>query len=224
MVVFFDLDDTLIDHSAAMRSAAASLHTNLHLGGSTQDFIVAWQEAIDVYYPLYVTGVMTFETSRWARIRQTIDPGLADEEADRLFADYLVNYESAWTIFPDVLPCLDRLASVPLGIITNGQTGQQRSKLARFDLSRRFEHIFISEECGLRKPDREIFSAACNAAGVPPGDALHIGDSYEVDVCGARGAGLQGVWLDRQRSATASHRPPMMHSLEELISVTGPIA
>jgi putative hydrolase of the HAD superfamily len=220
MVVFFDIDDTLIDHGAALRSAATSVHAGLKLGVPVQDFLAAWQAALLRYYPLYLKGEITYEVARRARIRETIDPALADTEADDLFASYLARYEAAWTLFPDVLPCLDRLMSFRLGIISNGRSDEQRKKLGRFGLVGRFEHILISEECGVAKPDQKIFRWACAAVRVSPAEALYIGDQYEIDVCGARNAGLEGIWLDRHGTASADNRPPVVRSLDELMPET----
>jgi putative hydrolase of the HAD superfamily len=216
MVVFFDIDDTLIDHGAALRSAATSVHAGLGLGVPVQGFLAAWQAAHRLYYPLYLKGEITYQAAWRARIRGTIDPALADAEADDLFASYLARYEAAWTLFPDVLSCLDRLRSFRLGIISNGRSDEQRKKLGRFGLVARFEHILISEECGAAKPDQKIFRWACAAVRVSPAEALYIGDQYEIDVCGARNAGLKGIWLDRQGTASVDHRSPVLRSLHEL--------
>jgi putative hydrolase of the HAD superfamily len=56
-----------------------------------------------------------------------------------------------------------------------------------------------SAEAGARKPAPAIFHRALALAGVEPGDgaALHAGDSLELDVAGARGAGLRAVLVAR---------------------------
>ena len=54
-----------------------------------------------------------------------------------------------------------------------------------------------SAEAGERKPAPGIFRRALALAGVDPGAALHAGDSLELDVAGARGAGLRAVLVAR---------------------------
>ena len=54
------------------------------------------------------------------------------------------------------------------------------------------------------KPDPAIFRAALERLGVAPADAIHVGDSVEHDVAGARAAGLEAV----PSPATARGRPP----------------
>ena len=49
------------------------------------------------------------------------------------------------------------------------------------------------------KPRREIFDEALRVSGCTPDEAVHIGDSYDTDVVGARGAGIKPVLLLRGR-------------------------
>jgi putative hydrolase of the HAD superfamily len=51
---------------------------------------------------------------------------------------------------------------------------------------------------GVAKPDRRLFEAALELAGVSAAEALHVGDSYEEDVVGARAAGIEPVLLRRR--------------------------
>ena len=44
------------------------------------------------------------------------------------FERYLPCHEGGWELLPDVIPCLDRLAAQDLGIISNGNSAQQRQK------------------------------------------------------------------------------------------------
>ena len=48
---------------------------------------------------------------------------------------------------------------------------------------------------GVEKPDPAIFRAALDALGVAPAEALYVGDLYEVDVVGARAAGMPAALL-----------------------------
>jgi len=84
-------------------------------------------------------------------------------------------------------------------VVTNGTVEQQERKLRHADLDREVAGWVISEEAGLRKPDPEIFRFAAARAGQPLDGAWMIGDSAEVDISGARNAGLPGVWLHRGR-------------------------
>jgi putative hydrolase of the HAD superfamily len=55
-----------------------------------------------------------------------------------------------------------------------------------------------SAEAGARKPDPAIFSAALELAGCEAAEALHVGDTEEEDVAGARAAGIRPLLIDRE--------------------------
>jgi putative hydrolase of the HAD superfamily len=57
--------------------------------------------------------------------------------------------------------------------------------------------LVISAEVGAAKPDPAIFERALEVAGAGRGEALHVGDTVDVDVAGALAAGLRAVHLDR---------------------------
>jgi putative hydrolase of the HAD superfamily len=101
-------------------------------------------------------------------------------------------------------------------VISNGQGQQQRKKLAQTGILDGFDRIVISGECGCAKPDPGIFVRACDRPGERPGNAVHVGDQYELDAQAARAAGLRGIWLDRHRRGTAEHAPPIIESLLRL--------
>jgi putative hydrolase of the HAD superfamily len=216
MMVLFDIDDTLIDHSAATRAAATALHATLGLAGPAHDFYASWCAALDRHFARYLKAEIGFEDQRRARVRDVVDVSLSDAEADAVFAQYLEVYEASWSLFPDVLPCLARLSTHRLGVISNGRSQQQRKKLARTGIGERFECLVFSDEAGWTKPAPEIFLHACRSAGERPDRVTYVGDQYEVDAEAARRAGLNGVWLDRRRVGTSMHTGPIIGTLEHL--------
>ena len=48
-----------------------------------------------------------------------------------------------------------------------------------------------------KKPAPAFYAAVLSAAGRAPGSVVHVGDSWEHDVVGARSAGLRTIWLNR---------------------------
>jgi putative hydrolase of the HAD superfamily len=65
------------------------------------------------------------------------------------------------------------------------------------DIGLDVDAVVTSAEVGAAKPDRRIFEAALAAAGCQPTQALHVGDSLEADVEGARAVGIHALHLDR---------------------------
>ncbi len=216
MIIFFDIDDTLVDHGSAIRAAVETLHQSAAVTVSLEEFSLAWTAALKRHFDRYLAGELSYESQRRARVRDTIDPTLSDNACDRMFAVYVASYEANWSLFSDVKPCLEGLATYRLGIISNGQTAQQRLKLERTGIAGKFEGVIISEDCGCTKPSAAIFHRACALVGESPERSVYVGDSYDIDAVGAREAGLTGIWLDRTRKAYESHVPPVIHSLADL--------
>jgi putative hydrolase of the HAD superfamily len=214
--VFFDIDDTLVDHSTAIHDATVDLYKSLNLDIAFDEFQAGWAAAHARYYPRFLRGEMSYLDAYRARVRDAVDQKMTDEAVDSLFAGYLARYEGCWTLFPDALPCLDRLQSVTLGIISNGRGVEQRRKLRNLGIESRFAFVCVSEDIGIAKPAPAIFLHACGAMGVRPIEAVYVGDQYEIDACAAREAGLDAIWLDRRAVAAATHPVQVIKTLDEL--------
>jgi len=87
-----------------------------------------------------------------------------------------------------------RAAGLRLGIVSNSD-GRVEQALAAAGLLDYFDVVIDSSLVGIEKPDPGIFLAALDALGVAPEEALYVGDLYEVDVLGARAAGMEAVLL-----------------------------
>jgi putative hydrolase of the HAD superfamily len=93
-----------------------------------------------------------------------------------------------------------RDAGLLLGVVSNSD-GRVEQALQAAGLRNYFDVVIDSALVGVEKPDPRIFHAALDALGVTPGEALYVGDLYEVDVLGARAAGMQAVLLGEPGSA-----------------------
>ncbi|MEJ2217244.1 MAG: HAD-IA family hydrolase [Gemmatimonadota bacterium] len=100
-----------------------------------------------------------------------------------------------------------------LGVVSNAD-GRVESFLELAGLRRYLDFVVDSAVVGVEKPDPGIFRIALERAGVEPPLAVHVGDIYEIDVVGARAAGVQGILLDP--SGTEDTDAPSIRSLAEL--------
>jgi putative hydrolase of the HAD superfamily len=55
--------------------------------------------------------------------------------------------------------------------------------------------VIDSNVVGLSKPDPAIYALAVGELHTPATQTMHVGDSYERDVCAAHAAGLRTAWL-----------------------------
>ncbi len=87
-----------------------------------------------------------------------------------------------------------KAAGLRLGVISNAD-GRVAEFLEAAGLADLFEVILDSAVVGIEKPDSRIFRMACDAMGVAPEETVYVGDTFEVDVVGARRAGIRAVLL-----------------------------
>ena len=78
-----------------------------------------------------------------------------------------------------------------------------------------------SAETGQRKPAPGIFSRALALAGASGPSALHVGDSPEEDVEGARAAGIEPVLIRRTGGFGESGLVPGTLVIESLSELDG---
>lgn len=196
--VIFDLDDTLVDHTSAADEAAVSwAHA---LGVDDPHPHARWAEVGAVHYARYQRRELTFAEQRRQRVRDFLGRDLDDASADAHFADYLARYEAGWRAFDDAAPALRRVraAGLGVGVLTNGDATQQRSKAERLGLTPDIDVLVASSDLPAGKPDAGAFLHTTRLLGVAPDDALMVGDSLPHDVHGALSAGLQATLLDRR--------------------------
>lgn len=145
------------------------------------------------------------------------------------FAEFfrpLYNYfelADAWFVYDDVPLALQNWQGmgIELGAISNFDS-RLYPVLEALQLSHFFDSITISTEVGAAKPDPAIFQAGLDKHDCKAAQAWHIGDSYTEDRQGAVAAGIQGIWLERDRAFAA---PPSqiesntysVHSLADLL-------
>jgi putative hydrolase of the HAD superfamily len=89
--------------------------------------------------------------------------------------------------------------------------------LERTGLRRLVDAVVISAELGVAKPDPAIFHAALARLGADADGAVHVGDSLQADVAGARAAGLQAVLVVRD-GAAAPEGVDAVSSLAEFVA------
>jgi len=70
-----------------------------------------------------------------------------------------------------------------------------REDLVRLGIAEFFKFAIFSSEHGRPKPHASIFEEALSQTGAPASSAVFVGDNYDADVVGARGAGMRAIWI-----------------------------
>jgi putative hydrolase of the HAD superfamily len=125
-------------------------------------------------------------------------PGLTESFAHEFADRFHEHREAQAKFFPDAIETIDELKrrGVKLVLITNGAAAPQRSKIEKFDLLRRFDHIQIEGEHGFGKPEPEAYTHAMKAIGATAEECWIVGDNLEWEVAAPQRLGLYAVWHD----------------------------
>ncbi|MDP1930384.1 MAG: HAD family hydrolase [Gammaproteobacteria bacterium] len=200
-MIFFDLDDTLLDYKTSQDVAARAFALRYpQYIENAENFVTEWDVITEREMMRYVRGEIAFQQQRRNRIRSALGLTLSDKEADALFGEYYVVYEECWQLFPEVPDVLDELLSEPLGIITNGDGEHQRYKLEKLGILSRFTHVLSPGDAGVAKPSPVIFHLAAQRASRRASECWYVGDNYHADYQGALASGFKSVWLNRYGS------------------------
>ena len=82
-----------------------------------------------------------------------------------------------------------------IGTITNGNASLEKIGIKNF-----FDFEVKASDVGFMKPSPKIFEAAVKKAGCNPSEMVHIGDSYDKDIIGAKSINMNYIWLNHKKN------------------------
>ena len=198
--ISFDGDMTLWDFQKVMRHSLKHTLAELRRQVSTQralELTVEEMIAIRNRVAEEVKGkVWDLEDTRRLAFERTLEHvGWPDRSlAVRLNEIYRKHRFEDIELYKDVVPTLDVLAPhFKIGFLSNGNSYPDRC-----GLEGRFAFVVLAQDVRVEKPDRRIFQITARRACCQLEQLLHVGDSLEDDVAGARAAGAHAVWLNRE--------------------------
>lgn len=201
--IFFDLDRTLWDFEKNSEATLNEIFENFQLYkkgvANASQFIAIYKEINHRMWEDYRKGIIRKDQLRGGRFLETLKHFKAeDRELSERIGDYYVEESPKKTaLFEGTVDVLEYLHSkYILHIITNGFEEVQHIKLHHSGLAKYFNVVVTSEQAGCKKPDQEIFDYALRMAGTVTHDALMIGDDLEIDILGAKNAGIDQIYFN----------------------------
>jgi putative hydrolase of the HAD superfamily len=194
--ITLDLDDTLWPVLPALERADRDL--DAYLRQHYPDVARAWPIPAMRVLRAEVAAERTdlahdFTAQRYITMQRAFAAcGIEQAPLDTLW-DIYFSARNNVDLYPDSLSALQRIAGRwPVASLTNGN-----ADLERIGIRAHFAHHVSARDTGTPKPDARIFIAAAERLGVTPAEILHVGDDPELDVVGARDAGLRTAWINR---------------------------
>lgn len=210
-VVSFDCAQTLVDVDWVVeRFAVESAEAVGLLFADRESAMASYRACLVPRYAAILAANLTRDPDQvaaaWGTVAEEwlaslgVDPKWCEQirlEADRRgFGPNSVLFRP----YPDVEPCLSRLADAGIRIIVISNWDVSLHRVLRnFGWHHRFEFVLASLEEGVEKPDAGLFQIALAKAGVAPNEVVHVGDNPVDDVEGATAVGMRPVLIDRDR-------------------------
>jgi len=101
--------------------------------------------------------------------------------------------------FPEVRGALERLQTVPLGILSNGSPRMLEAAVRSSGLGALLRHVLSVDAVKTYKPAPAVYALGAQALGLAPGEILFV-SSNAWDVAGAHAYGYVTCWCNRLRA------------------------
>lgn len=190
-VILVDLDDTLFHFSASARQALTEVLNRFGLpvtDACVEDYMhinqLWWERFERGEIPKSAIYAGRF-SDLFLKYHMEADP----VEANAYYKDRLWRHRNFMPGCEELLRLLHPVCEIC--VITNGTTETQRLRIEDSGLSHYFDHVFISEEMGCKKPEKRFFDQVFAVIGEEKRSrAIVLGDSLTSDMQGGRNAGL----------------------------------
>ena len=100
-------------------------------------------------------------------------------------------------LYAGVKELLSRLkkAGKQVYVLSNAQSLFTMPELEKLGIAQDFDGIFISSDCGAKKPETVFYRKALGDTGLKAQECLMVGNDYACDVLGARRAGMDSFYI-----------------------------
>lgn len=190
-VLFFDVNETLLDVAPLQSSVAQAL-------GEREEAATLWFTSLlqyslvasagQQYHPFDQIGVATLQM-----VAQNFGIELSTEDAQEVLSPI-----RSLPPHPDVPEALDKLkkAGYPLIALTNSSSSVLKDQMKNAGLNSFFGYTWSIADIGLYKPHRQVYQWAAQRYGTDPRECMLIA-AHGWDIAGALWASLRTAFISR---------------------------
>lgn len=208
--ILWDVDGTVLDFLASEAYAIRFLFKKYGIGECSDEMLRLYSGINAKYWEKLERNELTKQeilVGRFMEFFETvgIETGIAEEfnkEYQVTLGDHIEFVDKA----KDIL--LSQKGRYVIVAVTNGTKVAQEKKLRLSGLDNIFDDIFISENVGAEKPNKEYFDYVFKKLGITnKRDVLLIGDSLTSDMKGGYLAGIDTCWFNPNHSPNTLEIP-----------------
>ncbi|HEM3076703.1 TPA: HAD family hydrolase [Streptococcus suis] len=201
--LIFDVDDTLYDQIQPFERA---LERHIEVAREQiEPLYLSFRRYADEVFEATAIGKMSLKDSHIYRMKHALaDFGYQVSDATALAIqidyDYFQGQIELSLVFPEIFSWC-QAQGIAMGIITNGPYRHQLRKIRTMGLVNWFEleHVLISGQVGITKPNPAIFQLMEERLGMSGEDICYLGDSFGNDVVGAKAANWKAIWFNHRK-------------------------
>lgn len=198
--IFFDADNTIVDHKQCERKALVYLFNKIE-----KDYKEQYQ---DIFRPL--------DRELWNSVAYNLNPVPKKDIPEYRFKEFFkqINLEykyykkaneffqeglsNAVALIPNAYDIINYLYNkdYKLYVVTNGLVKLQKPRITNSKIAKYISDIIVSEEVNSGKPNPEIFNVLLSRINLKSNEIVMIGDSLEKDIQGAKNANIKAIWYN----------------------------
>lgn len=201
--LLWDIDGTVLDFLASEAYAIRTLFGKYEIGECSDKMLIMYSEINKKYWQLLERNELTKPEILVGRFKEFfekigVDASIAknfNEDYQITLGDHIEFIDKAKEIL------LSQKGKYTLVAVTNGTKRAQEKKLRLSGLDKVFDAIFISEDVGAEKPNREFFDYVFETLGITDkSEVLLIGDSLTSDMKGGHNYGIDTCWYNPEHN------------------------
>lgn len=195
--VLFDLDNTLLNFNKGEYDALKVIYDDLNIPYN-EDTINLFIKHSNYCWRELEKNNMNLKECRYNRwIYFLNELNIKDIDIDKIIDKVSIELSKGHYLIDNALLTLTRLSKkYKIYIITNGVSFIQHRRIKESKIEDFIDGIYISEEIGHYKPNKEYFDYVLNDIGLSNKEVIVVGDSLTSDILGANNSNIDSILLD----------------------------
>lgn len=220
--IFFDLDGTLLDFNASERTAIKRV-LKLHNLPCDEASAQLYSQINKSFWEAFERGEIKREEIFEGRFKVLLQKLGLNGDTAKIADDYFYCLSEGHDLMDGAVDILGLLKAkgYRLYATTNGVTRTQIRRIKDAGIEAYFEGVFISEQIGFQKPQREYFDYILSQIpSIKREETLIIGDSQSSDILGGINAGIDTCWFapeDKEGEYTPNYKISSLYEIENIL-------
>lgn len=218
--LLLDLDETLFDFSKSEKIAIDKLMEKYNIP-VTEENRRLYSKINDEKWKKLERGELTRPQLFRERFDDFLKKTGVTADTDEANLSYMQFLSQASFILDGALETCKKLSeNYSLYLVTNGTKIVQKRRLSGSPIMKYIKDVFISEEIGFNKPQKEYFDYVLeHIEEKDKTKILVVGDSLSSDIAGAENSGLDSCWVNRKNQKTVSDATYTISCITEIFDI-----